>query len=474
MSDGSQQHRREYAPGDDWFRAALSESSDIALVLKPDTTIVWCNDAVSHLGYDPVSLLGRSLAEIVHPDDLVRAGEVILLEAAGVFKERTPITPALYRVRRSDGTWHTTEVNASTANDDEHLLVIARTGGDLVIYLQLLEAVTSGKPFEQQVASVVELATWRHPSEGYAVCYFDETGERRWHTDGVPSSMLDLDPTLEELPWTVPLGPDPEVMTTGPRLRAAADEAGFIECLVSHVDDPAHPEGARLMIWTTRAGPTVSGHRYAMANMRRALTLVLQQRAQLSMLERAARTDPLTGLASRARLLELIDDADRHRDGDGGGVSWSVLYIDLDGFKAVNDSLGHTRGDLVLRAAAQHLAAVVPDDAVLARMGGDEFVVLCAPNTSHDQATALAQRIVDTFTSPISLGDGVEGENGDDGLSEEQTIASIGTSVGVAVGSAGQAVSSVLDRADQALYRAKAMGRGRWAVDDETAALAPR
>lgn len=437
-------------PGHEWFGEALQESSDLVLVLLPDTTVVWCNAAVALLGYRTSEVVGQSFAEFLHPDDLDRAAEVISLEQDGVFTKANPITPAMYRVRHADGTWMRLEVNASSAPDDGRLLVVARLSGDLVIHDRLLEAVTGGEPFEKQVSLVVELARWRHPVDGYAVSYLDDADERRWYTVNVPPSLHEVQSETGVPEWSTRVGEDPDLLEIGPALRAAATAADFVDCLASRVEDPAHPEGALLMIWTTLGGPTASGHRYAMANMRRALALVLQQRAQLTALERGVRVDPLTGLTSRARLMALLDEA----DADPDGARHAVLYVDLDGFKGVNDSLGHRRGDDVLREAARRLSAVVPPNAVLARMGGDEFVVLCAPGTTEQEATVLAQQVVDRFDVPLTV-DGAE-----PGSAQEVTI---GASVGVAVGGPGEPVDSVLDSADRALYRAKDLGRRRWA-----------
>ena len=441
-------------PDDAWFHAALARSSDLVFVLRADTTIVWCSDAVRYVGYDPAEIVGHSIADFLHPDDLIRAAEVMVLEASGVFSEAIPITPALYRVRAKDDSWVPLEINGASSPDADHLLVVARISGDLVIHDRLLEAVTGGQPFAKQVALVVELAEWRHPFEGYLVTYLDEEGRRRWYSVNVAPELYEIDLHDEVAPWEVELGDEPEVVPLGPVMRAATDAAGFVDWLVTKVDDPVHPQGARILVLTTRAGPTTSGHRYAVDNMRRALALVLQSQAQISLLQQAVRVDHLTGVTSRARLMELVELSDTADNADDApsGEGRTVLYLDLDGFKEVNDSLGHMLGDQVLREVAQRLATDLPDDAVIARMGGDEFVVLCPPGTDGEAAEALAQRLVDLFAEPVDLAR-------EDG---ERTAVPIGVSVGVAVGEPGQPVSSVLADADKALFEAKGAGRGRW------------
>jgi diguanylate cyclase (GGDEF)-like protein len=276
------------------------------------------------------------------------------------------------------------------------------------------------------------------------VFYLDHDGQPRSVAANLPPSLHRYRSHDELAPWQQDLGPDPVIVDLGPGLAAVAEAAGFVACLASRVADPIHPEGATILIWTTNGGPTVAGHHYDMENMRRALRLVLQQRAQVSLLERAARIDELTGLVSRARFFELLDQAEEQSP---PGSRHALLYVDLDGFKSVNDSLGHAAGDQVLRVAAERLLAVAPHDAVVARMGGDEFVIHCHPDRDPAEAAAVAEHVVAAFSEPVQV---------------LTTTALVGASVGVAVGSPDEPPRALLEAADQALFTAKSGGRGRW------------
>jgi diguanylate cyclase (GGDEF)-like protein len=170
---------------------------------------------------------------------------------------------------------------------------------------------------------------------------------------------------------------------------------------------------------------------------------VLQYRANVLLLERAARVDVLTGATSRARFFELL----RRRRDEAPDGRHSVLYVDLDGFKAVNDSRGHAAGDRMLQVVAARIRAEVPEGTTVGRLGGDEFVILCPVGSDEAQAQDLARRIIDAVGRPADLG-GSE--------------AVIGASVGVAVGQPGQHPQEVLDLADDALIAAKTAGRGTW------------
>lgn len=153
--------------------------------------------------------------------------------------------------------------------------------------------------------------------------------------------------------------------------------------------------------------------------------------------------DTLTGLPNRALLLDHAAQALARQQRDGGEVA--LLFIDLDRFKLVNDSLGHAAGDDLLVQAAARLDAAMCDTDTVARIGGDEFVVLCE-EISPGQADQLADRILEAFRMPFLL-DGNE--------------AIVTTSIGVAVTAAGQHASpaELLRDADTAMYRAKNTGR---------------
>lgn len=160
-----------------------------------------------------------------------------------------------------------------------------------------------------------------------------------------------------------------------------------------------------------------------------------------------AHHDDLTGLANRAAFLERLDRAlaaDRGTDGRRP----ALLYLDLDGFKAVNDSLGHLAGDRVLTTIGARLRAAVRDDDCAARLGGDEFVVLVERAPSFDHVRRLADRISRALNEPIAR-------------PGHEPLPPVAASIGLALATPGDDAESLLDRADRALYRAKQAGRGR-------------
>jgi diguanylate cyclase (GGDEF)-like protein len=155
--------------------------------------------------------------------------------------------------------------------------------------------------------------------------------------------------------------------------------------------------------------------------------------------------DPMTGLVNRIQSMRLLAGAlgrSRRRDADV-----ALLFIDLDGFKAVNDNHGHPAGDEVLRQVAERMAAEVREGDFVGRLGGDEFVVGIEDVSDEDAVVALAERLIATVSRDIRIGDA-------------HTVR-VGASVGIAIGRGGETdVETLVHEADVAVYQAKAAGRG--------------
>jgi len=159
----------------------------------------------------------------------------------------------------------------------------------------------------------------------------------------------------------------------------------------------------------------------------------------------AAFHDSLTGLVSRRLFLDLLGAVLADVDDEPPRIA--VLFIDLDHFKAVNDTLGHAAGDEVLVTVAQRLRGCLRGQDVPARLGGDEFAVLLYDITQPDVATAIADRIIEVISEPVQLRAGP---------------ARVGASIGISFSGPGaQDLNALLREADLAMYRAKRNGRGR-------------
>ncbi|MDH4439397.1 MAG: EAL domain-containing protein [Rhizobium sp.] len=175
-------------------------------------------------------------------------------------------------------------------------------------------------------------------------------------------------------------------------------------------------------------------------------SVVRRLRADEASAVKLARTDRLSGLANRDGLHVLLDQSLEEARGDGGDVV--LLYLDLDGFKEVNDAYGHAVGDSLIRAVSAGLGVLVGEDATLSRIGGDEFGIVFFGPESEARAIAVAEAILDFFGEPLTLG---------------ERVVAVGCSLGLAMSHEGRIDGGELTRqADMAMYASKDGGRGRW------------
>jgi diguanylate cyclase (GGDEF)-like protein len=168
--------------------------------------------------------------------------------------------------------------------------------------------------------------------------------------------------------------------------------------------------------------------------------LVVEQLRSRQKLRQFAEHDSLTGLPNRRQFRARLDEVAREPG------SFAVLFLDLDGFKSVNDTFGHAIGDELLRHVSRRLQGIIRDSDLIARLGGDEFALLHTPDASRASAEALARRILQTVSAPYAIGG---------------HALSIGTSIGIQLSGPGNnKPEKLLSDADAALYRVKQEGKG--------------
>jgi diguanylate cyclase (GGDEF)-like protein/PAS domain S-box-containing protein len=174
---------------------------------------------------------------------------------------------------------------------------------------------------------------------------------------------------------------------------------------------------------------------------------VTERRALEDQLTHQAFHDSLTGLANRALFSERIAHA-IHRGARRRNL-FAVLFIDLDDFKTVNDSLGHASGDELLVTVAGRIRSAIRPEDTCARLGGDEFAVMVEGIADPEGAVTVTKRILEAIAEPLTLGGSAVTAQG---------------SVGIALGSGEQSASEIMRSADLAMYRAKSEGKGRYAL----------
>ena len=280
----------------------------------------------------------------------------------------------------------------------------------------------------------------------------EEVGDWLWETDSARrivrasprfAKSVNLDPvTINGKPLLQVLaGEHWESGNFAPGLRTLAEKLKSREpfrdlLLPIHVD--------RQLRWLALAASPRHDDSGAFIGFRGVGSDVTEQRESADKINRMARFDTLTGLPNRLHLNEQLAKA--MAEAEKWGTRCAFMMIDLDRFKAVNDSLGHPVGDRLLGRVSERLSRLVTDNEVIGRLGGDEFAVVMRDATDSAQVDKLAQSIIDTLSQPYEV---------------DANTLYIGASVGVAIGPRDGRVAEMLIRsADLALYRSKDAGGG--------------
>jgi diguanylate cyclase (GGDEF)-like protein/PAS domain S-box-containing protein len=203
----------------------------------------------------------------------------------------------------------------------------------------------------------------------------------------------------------------------------------------------ATPRGTR---WISMAGDPIIDTAGRFEGFRGVGSDITEIRQTQERLTHLANVDVLSGLPNRGRVRQLLGEA--LRGATSGNVPCAIMFLDLDGFKPVNDTFGHPKGDAVLRAVAKRLVDEVGGDGTVGRMGGDEFAIVINDAQSRRKVETLADRIIQAIKEPYII---------------DQTEIRIGVSIGCAFGPIdGATVDDLILKADLALYQAKDAGRG--------------
>jgi diguanylate cyclase (GGDEF)-like protein/PAS domain S-box-containing protein len=438
----------------------LSELAPFVMfVVAPDGTITWASEPVERLfGLTRDQITGTNIFDHVDIPWNADAIDSVAYAMGAQGLQR----PMLFRLWRGDGTAVIAEVTANAQRDDPDiagLAVYARPWDERWGFEQLLDAMADGTPLPD-VLDLVLAVTATENLDAQGVFIYDDpaSGERRvrGHADlgpaqraAAPAPGAPWTTALQDgLPCSVPVADLPEPLV------AEAVELGHRWCWAWPVFalDGSGTSGC-LVLWRKLDEPPDHTCRMTLRRLVRFIALVFRREAMTTALRRAALRDPLTGLGNRSAFFDELADATAHDPHATGSERLIVVVsIDLDGFKPVNDRLGHAAGDDVLIAVADRLRAQVRDDDLVARLGGDEFCILCRNLGDVDAATHLAERIVAALEEPVSTRSGT---------------VHIGASVGVSLCHQGRITAEgLLEAADRAMYEAKANGTGNWRIGD--------
>lgn len=251
---------------------------------------------------------------------------------------------------------------------------------------------------------------------------------------------------------------DARGLADDPQLRAAAAELGF--AALATVTFAAQDGSLLGMLCALDPGPRDWAPRdlAVLSELGALAACEMHLRSQVSEHERRERRlrhdslhDPLTGLPNRTLFMRRLSDA-THRARRGEGGLFAVIFLDLDGFKVVNDSMGHHVGDELLVSVARRLEDCVRTGDLVARLGGDEFAILLERIVDAEESVMVAERVQAALSEPFNVGG-----------YEHVSSASVGVALS---SSANEQPEYLLRSADIAMYRAKNAGRGRYEMFD--------
>lgn len=386
----------------------LDDLPDICLITDSIGTISQANQACAEaLGYPVEDWVGRNVLDVLHPDDLEPA-----IAAFTSMGDRTEEGSGLLmpvRVRHADGSWLPCEVRGRVAGEDRVTLVVRDLTDRHALGLaqgdtDLLRALV------HHASSVLLMLEPDHTIRSTNAALTRILGRDGFRTQGAPFASL--------------AAPEDRTFVT-----ARLDEGeGRFEADFTHVD------GSRVVLEVTvqdlRSDPLVHGY------LLNAVDITDLRETQIA-LRKMADTDHLTGLLNRQAFLDRVRTMLDTDDDDAGDLA--ILFCDLDGFKSINDELGHAAGDHLLSEVAGRMQRCVHADDLLGRLGGDEFVVVLR-NTAANGPAVVADRIRRSIEEPFSY---------------QGRAARVGISIGVAIARDHPTATSMIAAADEAMYQVK-------------------
>ena len=401
----------------------LVELSPVAIAVHSGGKIVYANAAAAKLlgTSEPSELIDRPILSLVHPED-----HALVKERVSLMMQGNEVDLTEERFVRLDGEIIDVEVAASPIvyNGKQAIQVAVR---DVTEHRQALAAVVEAKERVEQLYRVMPSAVFTVDSESLITSFNDKAVEI---TGYEPSEIIGKKCTVFSL--------DPCTITCGLFSADVLKPIMGRECTIRRKDGQIRSLSKNVDVVRDVDGNVIGGVE--------SFDDITERKHAEEMLNYMAFYDLLTDLPNRTLLSDrlILAIANAHRSGN----MMALLFLDLDRFKTINDTLGHTIGDKLLQQVADRLKGCLREGDTIARLGGDEFTLLLPHIESVDDVISVSQKIIDVLKPSFNF-DGRE--------------LHITTSIGIALyPSDGKDVQSLLKNADIALYRAKEQGRNNY------------
>jgi diguanylate cyclase (GGDEF)-like protein/PAS domain S-box-containing protein len=421
------------------------------------------------LGWPTAHWEGRVIADFAHPDeaDEAKAEFARLVEMPGV-----PVIRR-FRTRHRDGHWAWLELTAINMLEDPAVRAIVVISRNVTLQRQIealhrtqaevLELIACGAQLDLVLARLSQMVEEHTVGARVAVVLRDKDILRLGAGPRLDPRIVDVLDGSSASNWSGAVrgalldartvsGTLAEADLSGPS-REVFLEVGirsFTAIPIVQEPDPDLVAGV-LLVLLERPQPLERHEELVAANAARLAAIAVQRHRTELQLSHLAHHDKLTGLPNRVLLQTRLEEGIRQARTNHSSIA--VMFLDLDNFKIVNDSLGHAHGDRMLVGFAERLRKLLRPGDVLGRFGGDEFVVLLENVSSASDAEPVAERLLDDLRRPFRIG--------------ESTVF-LTVSVGIAVSHGGRDSAEVLLRnADAAMYQAKDRGRSRIEVYDD-------
>jgi diguanylate cyclase (GGDEF)-like protein/PAS domain S-box-containing protein len=406
------------------YTSLLANASDAFAIVRPDGRFTYASPASENvLGHRAETVQGRSVLRLVHPRERQTMREALARVATMPWAQ----SEVEVQVRRGDGEWRWLSIHATNRTDEPMV------DGIVLNYRDVTEERESQRRIELQARLLDEVQHAVAVADARGkVTYWNRAAEQMfgWRANevsGTPLLSLNL------------MGNEPETMSDiRDTLKSGGRWAGEVEL--------RRRDGSRLTALVGNSALLAPGGR-----MRGFIAVAadISERKQLEQrLQRQAFSDALTGLANRPLFIDRISHL-LVRQPRAKKHGFAVLFLDIDDFKQVNDTMGHSAGDELLVAVAQRLLSALRPGDTAARLGGDEFAVLLE-EAGLPEAERVAKRLLAEFTRPLRI-------------AGREYVAS--TSIGIVVPTPEvTSAEDLLHNADLAMYGAKTTTRGSYAV----------